>query len=306
LKNTNKNILSTRNEINMWKKCIDDKNLLIQELRDEIRKKEEDLVKGQGRKRKESEEEEPEVRHLNQIILIKDKELKELKEKGQEYYAQADEALESQRKEIEIFTKRITALQGESKRLKEELKLSLKDRETMLEELKRLKSEEFRSHKEKEENRRQILQLREEKTKLLLELSKENEHPKGKSTEKVRMENIALKNQIEKLTQDLYLNRDSQNFSSRYREAGDKNLKVENEKQAEEIRNLTANLSKLTDFIFSLPGVSISSEETSLVESAIKVVKQLSQQSPDDSLKPDKAKFKSSLGQYYAMINKRQ
>jgi hypothetical protein len=83
-------------------------------------------------------------------------------------------------------------------------------------------------------------------------------------------------------------------------------LKVENQKQAEEIRNLTANLSKLTDFIFSLPGVSISSEETSLVESAIKVVKQLSQQSPDDSLKPDKAKFKSSLGQYYAMINKRQ
>lgn len=308
LKNTNKNILSTRNEINMWKKCIDDKNLLIQELRDELRKKEEEVVKGPGRRRKESaDEEEPEVRHLNQIILIKDKELKELKEKGQEYYAQADEALESQRKEIEIFTKRVTALQGETKRLKEELKLSLKDRESMIEEVKRLKSEEFRSHKEREEARKQILQLRDEKTKLLLELTKDNDFHKPKTLDKIRQENLFLKSQLEKLAQDYSSLQHVPSASTRSHSSSGKPLKSELEKQAEEIRSLTLSLSKLTDFIFSLPNIPMPTSETSIVESAIKALKSLVESpSPEESSKQAKPKFKSSLAQYYALINKRQ
>ena len=306
LKNTNKNILSTRNEINMWKKCIDDKNLLIQELRDELRKKEEEVVKGSGRRRKESaDEEEPEVRHLNQVILIKDRELKELKKKGQEYYAQADEALESQRKEIEIFTKRVTALQGETKRLKEELKLSLKDRETMIDEVKRLKSDEFRSHKEREEARKQIMQLRDEKTKLLLELTKDNDFHKPKTLDKVRQENLHLKSQLEKLA--LENSSFQQTPSTRSHSSSGKPLKAELEKKAEEIRTLTLSLSKLTDFIFSIPNIPMPSSETSIVESAIKALKSLIESpSPEESSKQVKPKFKSSLAQYYALINKRQ
>ena len=315
LKNTNKNILSTRNEINMWKKCIDDKNVLIQELRDELRKKEEELVEGssEGKRknkgRKESfEEAEPEIRHLNQVIQIKDKELRELKEKGQEYYAQADEALESQRKEIEIFTKRITSLQGESKRLKEELKLSLKDRESMLEEIKRLKSDEFRNHKEKEDAKRIINQLREEKTKILIELTKDNElGSMPKNVERIKQENLVLKAQVEKMNQDLAGILENREFKEKFRDFGEKNLKVEIEKQAEEVRRLTKSLSRLTDFIFGLPGVSIHPDETSIVDGAIKVVKGLAEQVGEgDREKPGGQKFKSQLAQYYALINRKQ
>ena len=177
LKNTNKNILSTRHEINMWKKCIDDKNLLIQELNNELRKKDDELlkytsgarIKNKNKRESPEDDEVSENKYLKQLIQKKDKDLKDLKEKGQEYYSQADEALESQRKEIEIFTRRCASLQGEVKRLKEELRSSMKDREFMLEELKKLKNDEYKSFRNNEDSKKMLNQLREEKTRLLID-----------------------------------------------------------------------------------------------------------------------------------------
>jgi len=94
LQNTNKNIMNTRNEIDMWKKCIDEKNSSIQELRAELRKKDEETPA-------KLDEAESEVKYLKCVLQMREKELQELKEKGQVYYAQADEAIASQRTEIE-------------------------------------------------------------------------------------------------------------------------------------------------------------------------------------------------------------
>ena len=54
---------------------------------------------------------------MSEALIIKDKELKELKEKGQEYYSQADEVLENMRKKC-------MSLQNEVNGLREELRNS--------------------------------------------------------------------------------------------------------------------------------------------------------------------------------------
>ncbi|OMJ82947.1 hypothetical protein SteCoe_16220 [Stentor coeruleus] len=326
LKNTNKNILSTRNEINMWKKCLDDKNTLIQDLRNELKNKDDEMskllieTKHKNKSSKDPEnDEQAEVKYLNQVLQMKEKELKDLKEKGQEYYFQADEALESQRKEIEIFTKRCTSLQGEVKRLKEELKLSMKEREVILDEMKKLKNDEYKTYRDNEDAKKMLNQLREEKTKLLLELSKENEQGYGtrnRAQERMRQENLLMRTQIDKLNQELQIaQRQSESFINRYRESGEGNLRVEIDKQAEEIQNLNESLSKITAFVFSLPQVNISPDETSIVESTIKAIKSLSEQSVQKDIQNKFSKvpeekqssnpqFKSQLAQYYALVNK--
>lgn len=327
LKNTNKNIICTRNEINMWKKCIDDKNQFIQELKNEMRKKDEEILKYQNdlknkyKAKKESpeKEENPEIKYLNQIIQIKEKELKDLKEKGQEYYSQADEALESQRKEIEIFTKRCTSLQGEVKRLKEELRISMKDRESLLEEVKKLKNEEYKNFRDNEDMKKMLNQTREEKNKLIIELSKENDSSylqKIKVQEKLHQENLFLRAQVEKLTQDVQASAiQKENLISKLRSIHESSLKKEIDRQSEEINSLTEGLSKITDCVFNLPQVSIHPEETSIIESTIRAIKSLSDQLSQKDQVPKTPKsadfnpgpttaFKSQLAQYYALVNR--
>ena len=302
LKNTNKNILSTRNEINMWKKCIDDKNQLIQDLKNKIKKKDEENEKFKNEVPKAKTSGTPEVaeiKHLNQVIFLKEKELKDLKEKGQEYYTQADESLKSQRREIEIFTKRCVSLQGEVKRLKEELRASDKDRDIMREDIKKMKSGEFKGVRENEELKRLVYQLREEKNKLLQELSKEvdNNSQKFKFNEKFRQEIGSLRLQSER---------------SGLKNNG-ANLQKELDRKSEEVNNLTENLTKITDCVFGLPQVNIHPEDSNIIDSTIKAIKGLSEQlahkeslknrKDSDSANPESS-FKSQLAQYYSLVNR--
>ena len=329
LKTTNKNILNTRQEINMWKKCIDDKNQIIYDLRNKLNVKEEELgkisneIKHIARAANDEKEEANENKYLKQLIQIKDKELKDLKEKGQEYYSQADEALESQRKEIEIFTKRCASLQGEVKRLKDELKISMKDRESMLEEIKKLKNDEHKSFRENEDAKKMLAQMREEKTKLLMERSKENEqkiNPKNKAQDKLAQDTLLFKSQIDTLTREL---RESithnEILAKKLREINETHMKRELDRKSEEVINLTEGLSRIANCVFSLPQVNIHPEETSIVESTIKAIKALSEQlAQKESIIPkannshmsevnpanQKGAFKSQLAQYYSLVNR--
>jgi len=119
LKNTNKNILSSRQEINMWKRCIDEKNTLIKEMRMELRDKSEEIENLKSmlktlRKAKESEKES----YLCELIEMKDKELQKLKDQKSD---------DSQKKEINMLSKRCSHLQSELKRTKEQLKKTQSD-----------------------------------------------------------------------------------------------------------------------------------------------------------------------------------
>ncbi|OMJ90259.1 hypothetical protein SteCoe_7370 [Stentor coeruleus] len=106
LKSIKSSITSTKNEISMWKKSIDEKNAVILELRNEIRRL------------KDNESEGSEAKFLRTALEEKELELKELKEKGQEYYSQADEALENMRRKC-------LSLQNEANSLREELRTCL-------------------------------------------------------------------------------------------------------------------------------------------------------------------------------------
>ena len=105
LKTTKLSINATKSELANWKKSLDDKNHLIHELKSEIRRLREDDC------------EQAEVTFLRKTLQNKEKELKELKEKGQEYYSQADEALENMRRKCLSY-------QNEANTLREELKNS--------------------------------------------------------------------------------------------------------------------------------------------------------------------------------------
>lgn len=106
LKSIKSSITSTKNEISMWKKSIDEKNAVILELRNEIRRL------------KDNETEGSEAKFLRNALEEKELELRELKEKGQEYYSQADEALENMRRKC-------LSLQNEANSLRDELRVCL-------------------------------------------------------------------------------------------------------------------------------------------------------------------------------------
>ena len=260
LKNTNKNILSTRNEINMWKKCIDEKNQSIQDLRGEVRKKDEDIFILNS-KLKNAGLESVEIEHLKQVIVIKDKELKEIKSQGKEYYSQADHTIDSLRRELQISNKRCSSLVNDVKRLKEELNECLRDREEMVDEIERLRGEEFKSYRDTDECNR----LKDEKAKLMRNvevLTEENEKllAKSKLTERLKLENTNLKSHNYQLVEELKLKNTVVTDSARL------------EKQQEEVENLSNGIAKIADYVFSLPCVSFNPEETGIVESTIKAI----------------------------------
>lgn len=103
LKTTKLSINATKTELASWKKLLDDKNQLITELKSEIRRL------------REEDSDTAEVAFLRKTLQTKDRELKELKEKGQDYYSQADEALEKMRKKCLSY-------QNETNSLREELR----------------------------------------------------------------------------------------------------------------------------------------------------------------------------------------
>jgi chromosome segregation ATPase len=286
LQNTNKNILATRNEINMWKKCIDDKNNSIQELRKEIRKKDEEIIRLQKAYNTAAEapfDAQTEVKHLKTILHLKESELQELKAKGQSYYTQADEILESQRKEIEMLRVR-------SSTLEDELRDCMEEKDQLEAEVEKLKSEEYINIRKNDEIKALIEKFREEKARLLKDLeilNKENDKLAGhnnlaqkiKVHERLKEENNNLKGQIQRMKDDLQ--HKSELISQLQRRAPESKrkpnleetvLQKQIEKQAEEINNLTEGLAKITDYVFSLPIVTFNPEETSIVESTIHAI----------------------------------
>ena len=205
LQNTSQNITNTKTEVGMWKKCIDEKNQLIQELKSELRKKDDS-----GK----LEEAQSEIHYLTCVLQMKEKETHEIAEKGQVYMAEAEEALVTQQGRSEDLEQRCRLMQTELIKTKEDLRISVQHREAMVDEIKRLRAEDLRSYKENEDFKSIITHIKEEKARLLLDmeiLNKENDRLSGqchigqkvKLHAKMKEKAKSLKTQNKQLTEEL-------------------------------------------------------------------------------------------------------
>ena len=224
LKSTKHQINLTKNDVSSWKKCIDDKNSLISELKAEIHN-----LRNYDKN--------AEIKNLSEALIIKDKELKELKEKGQEYYSQADEVLENMRKKC-------MSLQNEVNGLREELRNSSQNSQNL-------------------ENKRQKAGLRDYNENLYKNSGKTNEEisllkaMNHKITDELR-KNVQIIESLQK--KNLQMNKRLIEFS------------YSKSQYEEEIANLTDGLTKITDFVFNLPLIKFSPEENSIVDSTIRAI----------------------------------
>jgi hypothetical protein len=190
LQSTNKNILSTRCEIEVWKKCIDDNAQTISDLRRDLRLKSEELLTLQGQPQPAAQgETESELEYLKYILQLRDKELQELK--GQV----GDSGKRSRSREDSSY------LRTQNQHLAEELKRRIEQTDALHKQLKEVKR-----------------------------------HRDG-------MDDLQTRKQIVK--------------------------------QYDEIKGLTEGLTRIADFVFSLPMASFSPEETSIVEGTIKGISSL-------------------------------
>lgn len=251
LQNTNRNILSTRQEIEMWKKCIEEKNEALHQLRHALRKAEEEktLLQGQTGKSKPCGHEN-ELQYIKGVLERREKELFELKEKGQLYYAQADEAIESQRKEIDALNKRCAVYQGELAKCKEEMRA--------VEERRRHRSHESAEPSEQaKENDRSPLA----KTKSVLP-------PRKDEVLLLKTQVVRLKEELSSKTEQIDALQQLVRAKGRTRD-DEASLREHYEGQ---IESLSSGLNRITEYVFSLPIVSFNPEETGLVESTIKAI----------------------------------
>ena len=238
LKTTKSSINSTKNEIAMWKKSIDEKNATIHELRCELRR------------HRDEEGENPEIAYLRNSMQTKDKEIKELREsKGKiaEGFGHTDENTESLRKKC-------INLQVEVNVLKEELKKHAHC--SSCEEDKLYKSGAMR----------------------------ENEDVCIKKYELLRDDFLNMKSVNNKLTDELKINVGIIEALQVQISELNKKLNQEsgsNRQYTEEIENLTEGLAKITNYVFSLPSVKSNPEENSIVESTIRAISHIYQQSSD-------------------------
>lgn len=275
LQNTNRSVLNTRCEIEKWKKCIDDNTQTITELRKELKDKTEQLEGLQAELTLTSTQSktENELDYLRYVLQVKENELSELKEKGQLYYTQADEAIEGQQNEINALTKKLSALQSEATGLKEQLKGALADRDLLLNEFKRLSSA------ERIEDVRGLLgQMRDIRTKLY---SSDSTRTKAKHNSQddasyLRVQNQHLAEELKRRIEQIDTLHKTIQELKRGRDGGD-DLQVRKQivKQYDEIKGLTEGLTRIADFVFSLPMVSFNPEETSIIESTIKGINSL-------------------------------
>ena len=200
-----------------WKKTLDEKNSLIGELKAEVLKMRERF----------NSEEKTEVKYLKAALANKEQELGELKEKGQEYYSQADEVLENMRKKCQY-------LQNEVNSLRDELRTN-------------------------EPQRRNRSALR------------ENVDPRGKYDGEiyaVKHMNSVLTDELSKNVEIIeLLKRRNMEMGKRLNEINSSNHQYE-----EEIDKLSEGLSKITDYVFSIPMIKFNPEENSIVDSTIKAI----------------------------------
>ena len=249
LQNTNRNILSTRQEIEMWKKCIEEKNETLHQLRHSLRKAEEEkaqLLQGQTVKSKPCGHE-SELQYIKSVLERREKELFELKEKGQLYYAQADEAIESQRKEIEMLNKRCAAQQTELTKCREELRGA--------EERKRHRSHDGSESDPAKENDRSPL-------------AKAKLPPRKDEVLLLKTQIVRLREEVSSKTEQIEALQQLMRAKGRNRE-DEASLRDHYEHQ---IESLSSGLNRITEYVFSLPIVSFNPEETGIVESTIKAI----------------------------------
>ncbi|OMJ79502.1 hypothetical protein SteCoe_20467 [Stentor coeruleus] len=189
-------------------------------------------------KEKLSIEDNSQIKYLKNCLIKKDHELAELKEKGQVYYSQADEVLESMRK-------RCLNLQSEVGVLKNELKSG----NTSFCNISR--------------PRRGSVALR------------ENPELVNKSPIKNPDDTILLKNVNGKLTEELRKNVEINEILQKRiidmeKKIGE--LEVCLKKYEEEINNLAGGLAQITGFVFGLPCINFNPGQNNLIESTIQAI----------------------------------
>ncbi|OMJ72629.1 hypothetical protein SteCoe_28884 [Stentor coeruleus] len=251
IKNTNLNANNTREEIATWKKCIEEKNLTIGELK---------------------------------------KEIEDLKIKSNES-VEIQNSINTQRKEFEKAAKMQTAMQSELKNVKGELFSSLEARESLMQDLKSLRDDEIRYKKDILDAKKTIVLLKEDNLRFLKEITKLNDEnlrlsdseSSGNSgnVDRYRLKIKKLESDISSLEAQVKIkNTEIEKYSKRLAELHKKGpegdlLRKEIEKQAEEINNLTEGLSRITEYVFSLPLNMNDPEDTSIIDCTIKAIKQL-------------------------------
>lgn len=289
-------------EADLWRKTLEEKNALIASLRQQLADRAEDFTHANqliakfslafsGTRKAEDYEEE--INTLKSTLSAKEAELREAKE------YKAWELSETQRKEMDGIAKKAALLQGDLVRIKEELRVSVQSRESLIEEMKRARSEQSLLAKDCEELRDSLRRAQAERAKAYKDieaLTKENEKLVGHNnmSQKIRFhgrvkeENNQLKTQNFKLAEDLQRVQSRcdlyQRVSSRQkleemrRKAGLPALEVDTEdtghteKLQAEIRNLSDGLTRISDFVFNLPIVTLTPMETNIVDSTIRAI----------------------------------
>lgn len=183
-------------------------------------------------------EDSSQIKYLKNCLIKKDNELAELKEKGQEYYSQADEVLESMRK-------RCLNLQSEVGVLKNELKSG----NTSFCNISR--------------PRRASVALR------------ENPELANKSPIKNTDDSIMLKSVNGKLTEELRKNIEINEMLQKKTLDMEKKiseLEICLKRYEEEIDNLAGGLAQITNFVFGLPCINFNPGQNNIIESTIQAI----------------------------------
>ena len=214
------------------KKVLDEKNSVIHELKGEICKLKERTVQ----------EDNSEIKYLKSALVNKEKELAELKEKGQEYYSQADEVLENMRKKCQ-------SLQNEVNCLREELR-----------------SGEYRDLKEFPSQ--QSRDVRRNRSALRENIDSSGRSRASEETSAIKHMNSVLTEELSKNVEIIeLLKRRNLDFSKKLSEVSTANKQLH-----EEIEKLSEGLGKITDFVFNLPMIKFNPQAECIIESTIKAI----------------------------------
>ena len=268
----------------IWQKRIEDKNQTIQDLKNQL-----DLLKQDMKQSNNDKYHEKQCEYLTKLLKVKEKDLNDLKSKGM---TDLETSFDLKKKEAELATKKHEAAKAELNQVKSDLLQSLQEREDLTSELKSLRDLDSRSKRDLNEARAMNNQLKEDNLRLLKEITKINEEfhkiteknfweiePVDRQNLKIKkMEEImiALENQVRIKTSELdKCNKILTEMKKKSLDEG--NIRKEIERQNEEIEILNDGLARITQYVFSL--VSPDPEDTCVVESTLKGIKRLAEDS---------------------------
>ena len=210
-------------EVELWRKTLEEKNALIASLKQQLADQHDDLAQANqliskfslafsGSRRAEDYEEE--IKTLKNSLIAKEVEIRDLNEQ------KAWEENEIHRKEVENLAKKVNFLQGDLVRVKEELRVSVQSRESLIEEMKKSRGELSILAKECEELRDNLRRTQSERTKAYKDieiLTKENEKLVGHNniSQKIKFHGRVKEENNQLKTQNFKLNEDLQRMTSR-------------------------------------------------------------------------------------------